>query len=290
MGEDPFLVLVSSHEPHAADLGRKYRLTTAGMTMHRSAEATVSLPQAPTPCFLKFEHEGSDWCVRDLASSNQALLNGIPFEIGYLSDGDLIQLGKYVFEFCLAKGVKAQFYEEIYASLTEDILTRAYNRKFLLNLLEWELLRYKICEANRRSSTNSAPPPMLSLIMFDLDDFGQINKRYDHQVGDLVLKKVVRCVKERVRATDIVARLGGEEFVIYLPDTPVDQAWIVAEQVRSCVAEEAISLEGIADPLRVTISSGIACLQPGMDVPAFLRIANHNMLAAKRQGKNRVVV
>jgi diguanylate cyclase len=128
----------------------------------------------------------------------------------------------------------------------------------------------------------------MSIMQLDIDHFGLFNKKYDHLTGDEVLRGVVERMKSRVRNTDIVARWGGEEFAVYLPETNLQEAAAIAETIRAQIGEHPFSLEGI-DPVTVTVSIGVAEYEAGMDIDAFVRVANHKMLTAKKQGRNRVV-
>jgi len=195
----------------------------------------------------------------------------------------------YLFEFCLANGAKADFYEEIYQSLTEDILTKAYNRNFFFNLLQWELKRFQKREENRRTHRDQQQPPPMSLLMFDIDHFKNFNSQYGQLVGDEVLKGVVKRAKEGMRSTDILARVGGEEFLVYLPDTNYSQAIEFAEKIRKKIAEEPFFIDLKKEALSVTISLGVASYSNEMDMNRFIEVANQFMIQAKIQGRNRVL-
>jgi diguanylate cyclase (GGDEF)-like protein len=120
----------------------------------------------------------------------------------------------------------------------------------------------------------------MSLVLFDLDDFKQVNDRHGHLVGDEVLRAVGRVVRRRCRGTDLPARYGGEEIAIALPRTDVSGAARLAETILREIA--ALDLDG----LRVTASAGVA---GGHDCPTeLIRAADAMLYEAKRAGKNRV--
>lgn len=128
----------------------------------------------------------------------------------------------------------------------------------------------------------------LSLLFMDVDDFGMVNKAYGHLMGDQALRVISRQIRQTVRNTDIVARWGGEEFVILLPDTTVDQAVITAERIRRVV--ESAPVRDRDRMISVTVSMGVAGYPGAVETPSeLLRHAIAGQSAAKVQ-KNAVAV
>jgi diguanylate cyclase (GGDEF)-like protein len=125
----------------------------------------------------------------------------------------------------------------------------------------------------------------LAVIEFDLDHFKEINDVYGHQTGDRVLVAVARYTERRLRATDIVGRLGGEEFLILAPGTAMPDATRVAEELRSSLTERPMA----NDRAWVTASFGVTVYEPGDTPEAMLARADKALYAAKREGRNRVV-
>src|SRR4051794_22235338 len=127
-----------------------------------------------------------------------------------------------------------------------------------------------------------------ALVLFDLDNFKRINDTHGHQTGDIVLRAVAQSLRANARAGDEVARYGGEELAVVLPDTGIEAALAVADQLRAHI--EALSLRGADDEeLRVTVSGGVATL--GAETPtatALVAAADEALYAAKAGGKNRV--
>jgi two-component system cell cycle response regulator len=126
----------------------------------------------------------------------------------------------------------------------------------------------------------------LSLISIDLDYFKTVNDTCGHAVGDLVLKDFANLLQELVRIEDIASRWGGEEFIILLPDTSCEEAATLAERIRSTFEK----LPGSAAPLRVTASFGVAQLHNGDTEDDLIRRVDNALYAAKREGRNRVVI
>ncbi|MFP3983329.1 MAG: diguanylate cyclase [Desulfurivibrionaceae bacterium] len=152
-----------------------------------------------------------------------------------------------------------------------DQLTGAYNRRKLLDLLDYE----------RRLARRSVRS--LCLIMFDIDNFKKINDRYGHSVGDEVLKTLVLVVQRNIREADVLARWGGEEFVILTPDTELGGAVKLAEKLRRIVADADFPEVG-----HITISLGVAQDRLEESVDAFISRVDDWMYEAKNKGRNQV--
>ncbi|MFP4182078.1 MAG: PAS domain S-box protein [Thiohalospira sp.] len=160
---------------------------------------------------------------------------------------------------------------ELEYQATFDRLTGAYNRQGTEAYLEREL------ERSRRHGH------AMSVAMLDVDHFKEVNDRYGHDVGDRVLKGVIRRTLERVRETDLVGRWGGEEFLLVLPETDVDAAARLAERVRNTVGEEVY--EGVG---RISVSLGVAELAPAETIEALVKRADDALYRAKERGRDRV--
>jgi diguanylate cyclase len=130
----------------------------------------------------------------------------------------------------------------------------------------------------------------LSLLMADIDHFKTFNDRFGHLTGDQVLRLVALSVKQNVKNNDIAARYGGEEFVIALPNTGLDAAVLIADQIRRAVMTKELMKRSTGERLgRVTISIGVAVLRPSDGAPLLIERADRSLYAAKRNGRNRVV-
>src|SRR3989454_5068942 len=130
----------------------------------------------------------------------------------------------------------------------------------------------------------------LSLIMADLDLLRDINNTYGHLAGDAVLKGIAEVFRAQLRHYDVPARFGGEEFSILLPETPPDQAMEIAERIRRAVAERTFDIETSSDPIRATVSIGVAGFpKDGTDANELIHQADLAVYRAKLQGRNRVL-
>jgi diguanylate cyclase (GGDEF)-like protein/putative nucleotidyltransferase with HDIG domain len=130
----------------------------------------------------------------------------------------------------------------------------------------------------------------LALVMADLDLLRDINNTYGHLAGDAVLKGIAEVFRSQLRHYDVPARFGGEEFAILLPETPPEQALEIAERIRRTVAERAFEIETSSEPIRATISIGVASFpRDGADANELIHQADLAVYRAKLQGRNRVL-
>jgi len=152
-----------------------------------------------------------------------------------------------------------------------DALTGVLNRRKFYEILEQEqerALRYA------RS---------LSLIMFDIDHFKAVNDTYGHAAGDAVLKRTASVVADNIRKSDILGRIGGEEFAILATETAIESALALAEKIRSALEKTDHDTVGI-----ITVSIGVSAYDMGLSMDEFVRRADESLYAAKNSGRNRV--
>jgi diguanylate cyclase (GGDEF)-like protein len=159
-----------------------------------------------------------------------------------------------------------------------DGLTGLYNHRHIHALLDEEFER-----ADRTGER-------LSVAMFDLDHFKAVNDTHGHQAGDRVLEQLADILRESAREIDRVGRYGGEEFMVLLPDTSIEDAEVFVERVRREVARHPFSI-GTTEPLKMTISVGIATYpHPQIaNAETLVLLADEALYAAKAAGRNRVV-
>jgi two-component system cell cycle response regulator len=170
--------------------------------------------------------------------------------------------------------LRANYERSLSLALT-DSLTGLYNRRYLADHLERSL---------QRARETGKP---VSVVLIDIDHFKQVNDGHGHAVGDEVLRAVAQRVNGNLRNFDMVARLGGEEFVIVMPDTPGEIGYMVAERLRDRVARDPIVTA--SGKLNVTISMGVAAYAGGDETPDdLIKQADAAMYQAKRSGRNRV--
>lgn len=157
-----------------------------------------------------------------------------------------------------------------------DHLTEIYNRRYFMQALEFEVER-------ARSGARFA------LAIVDVDDFKRINDQYGHPIGDLVLRQVAQACRASVRDTDVVARIGGEEFAFLFPNSPLDAANALAERLLVCIRALRIVVQG--QPLSVSVSVGLTAMNSrDAELETALRLADKALYAAKAGGKNRLEI
>ena len=125
------------------------------------------------------------------------------------------------------------------------------------------------------------------LVIWDVDDFKKINDTYGHKAGDKVLVTIATVLYDNIRETDFIARFGGEEFVLLLPETNIDNAASVTEKLRKAIAECQFH-HGDKD-VQITVSAGLTEFVSGDSVESAFERADQYMYTAKRGGKNRCI-
>jgi diguanylate cyclase (GGDEF)-like protein/putative nucleotidyltransferase with HDIG domain len=159
-----------------------------------------------------------------------------------------------------------------------DAKTGLFNARHFANALRDELQR----------ATRFDRP--MALMMADLDLLRDINNTYGHLAGDAVLAGVAKVFREQLREYDVPARFGGEEFSIVLPETRINEALEIAERIRRAVAASAFDVSTSSEPIRATVSIGVAVYpRDGADVNELVHQADLAVYRAKLQGRNRVV-
>ncbi len=168
---------------------------------------------------------------------------------------------------------------EVSALAIHDGLTGLYNRRHFDAALDLAIARYR----------RHAPTARLVAIMFDLDRFGEFNRRHGHLVGDAVLRLFGGILRERLRSADLVARYGGEEFIAVIEDCSLDDAVRLADEIRLELARRPVA-GADGDPLRATVSAGCAAIDPANPTREdVIGRADIGLFMAKRAGRNRVV-
>jgi two-component system cell cycle response regulator len=159
-----------------------------------------------------------------------------------------------------------------------DPLTALHNRRYMTTHLK----------ALFEESSQRGKP--LSVLVLDIDYFKAVNDSYGHDAGDSVLREFAARVRRNIRGIDLTCRLGGEEFVVVVPDTDLAKAYLVGERLRQCIAAAPFYAGERIGKLDVTASVGVAALEFADDTPELiLKRADQVLYCAKRDGRNRVV-
>ncbi|MDX2175804.1 MAG: GGDEF domain-containing protein [Candidatus Sumerlaeia bacterium] len=214
--------------------------------------------------------------IEDLGSRNGTEINGrrISNQTVRLQERDRITIGRTVLGYFLRDEAELRHEESLYESATRDSLTGLDNRRQLLALLRSHLAR-----------AQRARVP-LSFLLIDADYFKRVNDTYGHDCGDEALKFLARILRVTCRDSDLVARWGGEEFAVALPDTRIDDAIRLAERVRSTMESSDLVLGN--KTIRLTASIGVAEFRSGDTVDTLFRRSDEQLYRAKDLGRNRV--
>lgn len=271
-----------------ADTGKRFVLDAPLMTVGRLPNVEVFIDNhSVSRRHAELRIDDTLVSVRDLGSSNGTHVNDQRIsDPQVLKDGDLIRMGKVLLKFYERESLDALLHDRIYRMATVDAGTEIFNRQYLTDVLKSEI---KLARMLTRP---------LSVIYYDLDHFKSVNDRYGHSGGDAVLKESAAVVKGIVRKSDVLARLGGEEFIVVLPGTGLTEAAELAERIRVAVEAHRFSVEVDAaegtEGRRVqghwqTVSLGVTQLDPAMkDAKDLLDAADRQLYRAKHTGRNRV--
>ncbi|MBZ4331602.1 GGDEF domain-containing protein [Corallococcus interemptor] len=262
---------------YGLDLGRKYDLARQETLIGRSSKADIQIDQeAVSRNHARITNTTKGVRIEDLGSTNGTFVNDdIASSARSLQNGDLVKIGRTIFKFIAGGNIEAAYHDEIYRLTTMDGLTQIYNRRYFDEQLDREVSRSRRYER------------VLSLVMFDLDHFKDVNDTYGHLAGDSVLKQLASTVRTRIRREDVFARYGGEEFALLLPEIHLTGARQLAEKVRKLVERQRFEFDKQVIP--VTLSMGVATLEPHHREPAELvRTADEHLFTAKSQGRNRI--
>jgi two-component system cell cycle response regulator len=220
--------------------------------------------------------------ITDLGSTNGTLVNGEPIMEVTLNDGDKIVIGDHLFRFDLLDEIDREFQQQIHRLIAHDELTGLLTSKSFFSELRREAAR---------AAAESRP---FCVLMMDLDLFKEVNDTYGHLVGSRTLGETGRIIKEALRAGDVAARFGGEEFAAFLLDANYAQGLVAAERVRVALAAHEFPVTRKDDPgsqttHRITISIGVAAYPDDARDPIHLvELADSALYRAKRSGRNRI--
>ena len=167
-------------------------------------------------------------------------------------------------------------HRELLTLATTDSLTSLLNRRAFTEMVDGYLTRVE----------EAATPVSGALLVVDVDHFKQVNDRFGHDSGDEALKAIAAAIAGVVRETDLVGRMGGEEFVVFLAGQPADRVRPIAERIRTSVCDTEFVVRGVRHPLSVSI--GGAVFDHSAPFKDLYRLADEHLFGAKRNGRNRV--
>ncbi|HVF49500.1 MAG TPA: GGDEF domain-containing protein [Pyrinomonadaceae bacterium] len=219
--------------------------------------------------------------ITDLNSTNGTLLNGKAVKEAFLQEGDKLLIGEHLLRFDLLDDIDREFQRHIHRLLAHDELTGLLTSKSFFSELRREAAR---------AETESRP---FCVLMMDLDHFKEVNDTHGHLVGSQTLEDVGAVITRALRAGDVAARFGGEEFAAFLLNADCAQGMVAAERVRTAIEAHIFSAtrrgatNEEARPLRITISIGVANFpDDARDPIELVELADTALYRAKHMGRN----
>ena len=267
---DACLVLIYG----AHDLGKRFELKSEiTIGRDRGNDIVVEVADVSRQHARLSRLENGEWRLTDLASRNGTRRNGeVVKGTVTLANGDLIALGGVIFKYIAGGNIEALFHEEIYRMTIFDGLTKVANKRFLCDFLDREI---------SRASRYGSP---LSVAMLDIDLFKEINDTHGHPFADGILQTIAERLRSRLRATDVLARVGGDEFAMLLPGMTGELATSVVHRTRSEVGT-------VAGGVDLSWCAGIASYPiDAQDAETLLECADAALYCAKSSSDASVCV
>jgi two-component system cell cycle response regulator len=236
--------------------------------------ARISIERDPETSVARYK-------IRDLQSTNGTLLNGQPITEAFLDEGDKITIGDHLFRFEMLDEIDREFQRQIHRLLAHDELTGLLTSKSFFS------------ELRREAALAQEESRPFCVLMMDIDYFKVVNDSYGHLVGSQTLEEMGGVLKGALRAGDVAARFGGEEFAAFLLDADYAQGMVAAERVRLAVEKHVFSAvrKGTSGELKthhITISIGVAAFpDDARDPIELVELADSALYRAKRNGRNR---
>jgi two-component system, cell cycle response regulator len=276
-----FNILLTVIQGHEIDFGKTYHFSQESIRIGRTPKTTTIAVNDPKVSKIHCEisavktNDLEQIVIKDLGSTNGTYVNGESVQQRILIPGDKISLGETVFRFSYNDEIEEEYHSKLFTFAATDALTGLYNRRYVINELENQL---KIARRNKR---------VFSIVIMDIDDFKQINDSYGHSAGDEFLKKLAFIMNHSLREQDIPGRVGGEEFLIILPETAMEGAFQLANRIRERVAESELIYKNFS--IKTTISAGISQYKADIDSQTLYQLADQALYKAKQSGKNKII-
>lgn len=270
--------LVHLHPP-GSDIGRRIPLVDTEYIVGRDNEAGLVVSRSSVSRqHARLYRSDGNWWVEDLKSTNGTFVNELRcVSPRQLTDSDQVRFGDAIYKFLYGTNIESAYHEAIHNMAIQDGMTGIHNKRYFQEFLDRE-----IAVASRHGHP-------LTLVMFDVDHFKQVNDQFGHLAGDAVLKDLAARIRPRIRREDLFARYGGEEFACVLPSTALPGGIVFGEHLRSIVEERPCLFD--QQSIAFTISVGVTTThrETGVDSGGLIKRADENLYAAKRTGRNRVV-
>lgn len=228
---------------YGQSIGRRFRVKRGEVLIGRSSQAQIQIDHESVSRRHALVTIGEQKAVvKDLGSTNGTYVNDEPVTERVLKDGDLIKVGRTILKYLSNNNIEAAYHEEIYRLTTIDGLTRCFNKRYL---------REQLMRECSRAVRYERP---LSMIIFDVDNFKELNEEYGHLAGDAVLTQMGKRIARRVRREDVVARTEGGEFAIITPEITKDCAVRLAERLIALVGEGSFGFDDVQIPVGISVA------------------------------------
>ncbi len=263
-----------------SQVGRQWPVEKSGLILGRSVECYVFVDdRSVSKRHAEIILEGSDVFIKDLGSTNGTEVDGTKIDPNLkkkLGNNNQIKCGNIIFKFLEQGSLESFSNQKSYDRTQLDPLTNIFNKGALVSHGE---------ECIRKAKLIDVP---LGVIVFDLDNFKNINDTFGHPAGDYVLNEMSTVIQKKlIRSDDFFARWGGEEFCLILLGSPLNKSVEVAERLRATIEGHNFNYKGTK--LEVTISVGVANLDSSMDSwDQLFDKADKATYLSKKNGKNRV--
>ncbi len=266
--------LLVIHAPSLQLWGARVSLSRGDLVLGRDPSCDVVLDaEDVSRRHARVREESGRHLVEDLGSRNGTFVGEERISRRVLASGDLLRLGSVVLKYIPTDDMEALCVAAMKRLADEDALTGLASRRVFAEALAREVAR---------SRRHGHP---LCVALLDVDHFKVVNDRFGHLVGDAVLRELAAAIRPLVRPEQLLARIGGDELALLLPDVPLAKASTFAEKIRRLVEERAFGFEGA----HVTLSVGLAAWQQGDLAPEnLLSRADALLYEAKGAGRNLV--
>jgi diguanylate cyclase (GGDEF)-like protein len=268
----PYLSIV-----HPRDAIISFELNERGLILGRGIQCDVQLPSgAISRRHCKVSCVGQSVVVEDLASTNGTYLDNRRIERGFLSPSNQLRVGPFLLKLEYKGFMEIRAQNQLLEAARMDPLTGIANRGWF------------IAQAARLLAGTNDAGSVLTAVLVDIDRFKNVNDQFGHAAGDRVLRGVAEILQSEKRDDHLLGRFGGEEFVLLMPHTDRQDAFLLCDRARERVAKAHFEHEGII--INVNVSVGLATRRQGeiVSLDALIGEADAAMYRAKRLGRNRV--
>ncbi len=209
-----------------------------------------------------------------ISVANYQVSNGGDLTLGHVIIYTAYSIAYALVVIGFSTSVLAEYQGHLLQLAVEDPLTRLFNRRGMA-----EALHVSLATAARQGLPTSA-------LLVDIDHFQKINDNFGVETGDRVIQQTAEILNRMARASDVIARIGGEEYLLVLPDTTLDSAKILAERIRAAIDDNPLLIH--RQSIHVTVSIGIACVDGQVNLEELTQNTEKAVYLAKRGGRNRV--